>query len=78
MRLNTETFCSVRIAKDDAILLQNFERETNIEPENIELSKIMEVALIDPLITTLLPYAALIAVPNKPLLPTHLPSGNLV
>ena len=48
MRLNTETFCSVRIAKDDAILLQNFERETNIEPENIELSKIMEVALIDP------------------------------
>lgn len=48
MALGIETYCSVRIAKNDDLLLDQFVLPQGVQPENVELSKIMEVEIIDP------------------------------
>ncbi len=48
MGTDQEFFCSVRIAKDDVILLKNFQKPDDAQPEDIELSRTMEVSLVDP------------------------------
>jgi Effector-associated domain 11 len=48
MTLQEEMYCSVRIAKDDMTLLKDFELPEVNKPENVEMSKTMEVTLVDP------------------------------
>lgn len=48
MRPKEPSLCSVRIAKDDEILLKNFPVSDISEPESLALSRTMSVELIDP------------------------------
>ena len=44
-----ETFCSVRIAKDDETLLKGFPLSDISEPESLAISRTMSVELVDPM-----------------------------
>ena len=47
MPLGVATKCTIRIAEDEALLLEGFEKTPNTELEDIPIKEIMEVELID-------------------------------
>jgi DNA transporter len=48
MQIEEEMYCSVRIAKDDLILLEGFELPDANKPADLDISRTMEVSLVDP------------------------------